>query len=115
MKTPKRPAQTPEERRHARLGWMLLEWKIMYYYPEMIAEELQDGLTVDDEIFDQYELEYLHLCVKLGKENTISHKYGPDNWDGLIGEGMQEVDFGRPSVQLVLSKYGVKQKKGARQ
>lgn len=91
---------TEDKQRHALISWSLIEWKLMYYYPEKIAPEFHEKLTVPDAIYDQMEQEYLLLCERLDLPNTLVHK--------VEGAGMVEVDFTKPSVKLVLSKYGIR-------
>lgn len=97
-----------DNRRYIWLSWRLIEWKLMYYYPEKVAEEFHEMLSISDDIYDQYELEYLKLCRKLNLPNTVVHK----SYAGfkVMGDGMFEVDTTRPCVQLVLGKYGEKKK-----
>lgn len=114
---------TPEYKRYVMLGWLLIEWKLMYYAPHLVAEKFHDMLTVDDEAYDAYEREYMTLCKVHRFNNTVVHKShgsglrmigemqaGEKPKDFVPGDGMFEVDFNRPSVQLVLSKYGDKSK-----
>lgn len=96
---------TPRER-HAELSWWLIERKLMYYYPHMVAPEHRAELECSDSLYDNREEEYVRLCVRLGLPNTVSHKHDPESTPGLTGEGMFEVDFSRPSVGLVLRRYG---------
>lgn len=95
--------------RWIRLAYMLIEHKIMYYYPELIKEGYRPGLTISDDTYDELEIEYLSLCKKLNASNTVVHKSYPGLEIGVDvrGEGMLEVDFSRPVVHLVMRKYGV--------
>lgn len=106
MKKNPNKIQSPEEKRYARLGWMLLEWQLMYYHPDKIAEKYHDVLTVDDDVYDRYEREYLSLCKQHGFVNSVVWKSYP----GFEGVALvsPEPDLNRPAVRLVLSKYGVR-------
>jgi hypothetical protein len=95
-----------DEIRHARLTWMLAAWKLAYYYPEMIKPELLEKYQVEDWVYDQHEVEYLTLCRKLGEVNTSVHKTYP-GFEDVENRAALEIDFNRPSVQLILSKIGV--------
>lgn len=92
---------------HIALSWWLIERKIMYYYPNRVNPRYHDKLSAPDSEYDKNERRYLKLCRELGLENTICHT-GHQGYDDVPGEGMFEVDFNRPSVQLIMQKYGVK-------
>lgn len=91
--------------RHTELSWKLIEYKIMYYYQDVIDEKYWHKLVIPDYLFDQLDKEYQNLCLKLNLPNTVSH----NRYNGISpkGEGMFEVDFDRPCVHLIMSKYGV--------
>lgn len=97
--------------RHVFLSWKIIEHKLMYYYPDKVAPEHHETLVISDESYDLLEKEYLSLCCALDLPNTVVHKGNsntPVNGEMVPkGDGMMEVDFSRPSVQLVLKKYGV--------
>ncbi len=93
-------------KRHAALCWSLIRHKIVYYYPELVAEKYQQKYSITDDEYDKLEKEYLTLCLRLGLENTVAHKTYPDIGE-VPGKGMMEVDFSRPSVTLVMSHIGV--------
>jgi hypothetical protein len=95
--------------RWIRLAYMLIEYKIMYYYPEVIKEGYHPGLTISDDEYDKLEIEYLTLCKKLNVANTVVHKGYPGLMLGedVKGDGMFEVDFTRPVVHLIMRKYGI--------
>lgn len=88
-----------ELQRFIKLGWSLIEAKIMYY--ENPIDLQGKGLEITDAEYDAMEHEYLKLCVKLGKKNTISH----DNY-AMYGleAGMMEVDWNRPSCSSALKR-----------
>lgn len=92
-------------RRYVELTYQLIEYKIMYYYPELIKEGYHPGLEISDDAYDALEVEYLKLCKELGQKNTVVHK----SYSGLKvdGPGMFEVDFTRPVVHLIMRKFGV--------
>ena len=90
--------------RFIEIGWDLIKYKLAYYYPDMISEEFLGELTIPDSEYDSLEKEYISLCRELKERNTIVHK----DQDDELGTGMFEVDFNRPCVHLVLSKYGRK-------
>lgn len=83
------------KKRFVKLSWDILRYKVLYYY--FYRSEISD-----DE-YDILEQEYLKLCIKLNKENTLVHKVYP-NISGYKGNGMMEIDLTRPSVQLVINK-----------
>lgn len=90
-----------DEYRFFFLSWRLIEYKIYYYYPHYVLEKYHDFLEVPDWHYDSLEREYLHLCKKLHRDNTVAH------WnEDVPGEGMFEVDFSRPGCRLILSKFG---------
>ena len=90
-----------------RLSWALIEYKVMYYRPELVHESRHYGLTISDATYDALEIKYLTLCRELGYQNTIVHKNYPDL--EVQGPGMMEIDEDRPSVQLVIGKLGTLQ------
>lgn len=99
---------TPDEKRHCELGWRLIEFKVCYYMPERVHRSRRDDYTIPDAEYDELECEYLRLCRKLGAINTVVHKQRPEFEDISYEFAMMEVDEGRSSVQLVLSKLGSK-------
>lgn len=86
------------------LSWRLLAHKLMYYYPEKVHPSWQKELDISDADYDALEQEYLRLCIKLGKPNTVA---GQSTVDGetVSGDGMTQLDLSRPSVSLVLFKH----------
>ena len=97
-------AAAPDRARHVQLSWALIEFKVMYYRPGLVHRSWHEGLTISDERYDEMEVEYLRLCRKLNRPNTVVHKRWPGF--GNLGVGMMEVDEARPSVQLVINKLG---------
>lgn len=98
-----------DRQRYIALAYMIIEYKIMYYYPELIREGFRPGLTISDDEYDKLEIEYLSLCKKLGLPNTVVHKCYPGLDEETIDwREMFEVDFTRPVVHLVMRKYGIK-------
>lgn len=95
------------KRRFIELSYHIIEYKITYYRPELIAEGYRDQLTISDDAYDALEMEYLRLCRDLKYPNTLVHKEYA-GIEGYKGDGMMEVDFTKPAVHLVLRKYGVK-------
>lgn len=95
---------TNDEKRFAELSWKLIEAKILYY--SCPAELINCGLEISDAEYDKMEHEYLSLCVKLNRPNTISH----DNYSLYPGleAGMMEVDWNRPSVSCALKRLYIK-------
>lgn len=65
-----------------KLSWELLRYKVAYY--------CFDTTLVADATYDKLEREYVKLCKKLKKPNTIQSMVG--------------VDLNRPSVMLVRDK-----------
>lgn len=100
---------TRAERRHVELSWRLIEYKAMYYAPELVHASWHDHLTVSDELYDGLEVRYLGLCRETGRPNTIVHKAYP-GYDDVPGDGMMEIDRDRPSVRLVLRKLAEKRR-----
>ena len=96
-----------DKRRFIELSYRIIECKILYYNEELIAPGYRERLGVTDEEYDKMEMEYLRLCKLLGYPNTVVHKSY-----GALGGGedtaMMEVDYTRPSVHLVLRKWGIK-------
>jgi hypothetical protein len=97
-------ALSAEEKEHIKLCWELIEYKITYYYPNLVDDSRILDYTIEDDLYDQKELRYLELCRLLKYTNTIVHKSYPGYEDLNTERAMFEVDFSRPSVQLVLSK-----------
>lgn len=92
------------------LSWKIIEWKLMYYNPELVKPEFHSQLEIPDYEYDAREEEYVNLCLELNKPNTVAHKWS-QSLDSpklrSLSEGtMVEPDLTRPSVQLVLKKYG---------
>ncbi len=100
------PENNKAKRRFIELTYRLIEYKIMYYYPEYIKAAYHSHLTIDDHSYDALEIEYLKLCLQLGYPNTIVHK-GYPGLEDVPGSGMEEVDFTRPAVHLIMRKWGV--------
>lgn len=105
MKLAGNESEEKDRARFCTLGWQLLEWKIAYYAPHFIQPDCLRGMEVEDSQFDGCSEEYLALCIKRGWRNTICHSGQLVGY--TEGPGMFEVDFSRPCVRLVLSKYGV--------
>jgi len=84
--------------------WSIIEYKIYYYYPELVHPSWHKKLTIHDDLYDELERQYLRLCFALKCFNTNVHKVHFEWQDNT--HAMFEVDFDRPSVQLVLSKIG---------
>lgn len=87
------------------LGWKIIEYKLFYYYLEMIHEDWHLELTINDDLYDDLERKYLRLTYALKLVNYDVHKIH-FNWqtEEFQEYAMFEVDFTRPSVNLVLSK-----------
>lgn len=86
------------------MGWRLIEWRLAYYYPELVHEKLRPMYVVPDWMFDQYEQRYLTLCYLLGEINYNAHKI-PERFRTTVHHAESiELDFERPSVQLVCNK-----------
>lgn len=98
--------ETPEYKRYVQIGWQIIEYKVAYYMPERVAETKRERYTISDALYDELEIEYLTLCKKLGKPNTLVHKTYPGFEDVDHSKAMMEIDIERPSVQLVLEKLG---------
>lgn len=89
-------------KRFIKLGWKIIEAKILYYDPPAELEQYANDNMLTDYEYDQMEVEYLRLCKELGEQNTVVHK----EYSGLEvdGDGMMEVDWTRPSVNCALNK-----------
>lgn len=96
---------SPDHKRHIELGWKIIEWKVAYYKPEAVHKTRQADCELHDDLYDQYEQEYLRLCLKLGRDNTVVHK-SYESIGEVPGDGMFEIEEARPSVKLVLAKLG---------
>lgn len=92
-----------KEERHAKLSWLIIEHKILYYAPRGLSEDFIAGYAISDAEYDDMEKEYLGLCRDLGFSNSVVHKKHP-GYEDVLGDGMNEVDFSRPSVQLAYEK-----------
>jgi len=88
--------QTKEEARCITLSWKLLEYRLMYYCPEMIAKKFHKELEIPDSEYDKLERKYFKLCKKLKMKNSFEYMVG--------------ISLKNPSVQLVLSRYGKKKR-----
>jgi hypothetical protein len=93
-----------DKKRHIKLSWDLIGYKLYYYHPEKVHKSWHKYLDISDGDYDELEREYLRLCLKLGVDNTVA---GQTEVDGkrVSGEGMQEIDFDRPSCQSALKKH----------
>jgi len=89
------------------LGWWLIERKLFYYYPDLVHKDWWKELTVPDDIYDEVERNYIKYVFALKLQNFNVHKtYYQWQDDEFQRHAMFEVDFTRPSVQLVCSKLG---------
>lgn len=93
-------------KRFINLGWSLIEYKLVYYYPDLINPDMLRKYTISDLEYDALEIEYLHLCKKLKYPNRHVHK-SYSGFEDVEDQSQFEIDFDRPSVQLVLSKLGI--------
>jgi hypothetical protein len=94
-----------DEERFVELSWALIEFKFCYYKPEGVHVTRKARYEIPDDVYDQLEQEYLRLCLKLDRPNTVAHKSYADIGE-VPGEGMFEIDMNRPSVQRVARKLG---------
>ena len=89
------------------LGWKILEYKLFYYYPDLVHNSWWNKLTVDDLVYDELEKEYLRLSFALKYPNYNVHKiYFKWQNEEFQKYSKIELDFVRPSVQLVAAKLG---------
>lgn len=96
------------------LNWKIIEWKLMYYRPDLIAQKYHKELTIPDSEYDERCEEYLWLCLQLKKPNTVVHQWRASMDDKIapISKNvMLEPDLKKPGVRLVLSKYGTNRAK----
>jgi hypothetical protein len=100
------PRISKARQRHIDLGWKIIEWKLMYYRPEMVHPSWRADLTISDEDYDEAEQDYLYHCAKYKLPNTVVHKTYPGLEKIDYRHAMVEVDLSRPSVQLVVKKLG---------
>lgn len=92
---------SPSEARFNFLSWEIIKHKLLYYYPH--KRYLSKFKPISDDEYDAMEREYLELCVKLGRPNTVVHKeYAGIDVD--YSQAMMEVDLERPSVRCVQDK-----------
>jgi hypothetical protein len=77
-------------KKFSQLSWKILEWKLIYYHPNLIHTSWFKKLSIEDREYDHYEDEYKTLASKLGLKPTASDMVG--------------FDESRPSCKLVLSK-----------
>lgn len=80
------------------LSWEILKNKVLYYRPT--NKYLKKYKMVSDEEYDNMEIEYLKLCLTLGKPNTLVHKEYEEFKEA--GVGMMEIDQDRPSVRFMI-------------
>jgi len=98
-----------KRKRFIKLGWKLIEAKIMYYQPPPeLASYVEDNMPTDEE-YDKMEQEYLQLCIDLDEENTVVHK-DYSGFENVRGDGMVEIDTTRPSVDVALQKLYIEAK-----
>ena len=90
------------------LTWKLIEYKVAYYLPDRVHYSRRDDYDIPDAEYDELEREYLTLCRKFDRPNTLVHKGYPGFEDIDNKHAMMEVDESRYSVQLVLSKLGTR-------
>lgn len=98
-------------KKHARLGWRILECKLMYYHSVFVDKKYHKKLEISDAEFDALSREYLTLCLDNGFENSVCHenaglRISEDKWNEITKINTMEVDFNRPSVKLIILKYG---------
>jgi hypothetical protein len=96
--------EVDDEQKFIQLSWDLIGYKLFYYHPELVHDSWKSKLDIPDSTYDEKEKDYLRLCLKLEKENTVA---GQTKVDGrtVPGEGMTELDDSRPSVSLAKFKY----------
>lgn len=76
------------------LSWRILEHKLMYYHPNLIALEHWGKLVIPDDIYDVLKNTFLKMSIEL---NGI---------ESVLAVGTSGIDLEKPSVKLVLRKYG---------
>lgn len=89
--------KSESEQRFIELGWKLMEWKLMYYRPDLVHRDWHVQLSVNDQIYDKNENEYRELAKTLGREPTAVD--------------MVDFDTTRPSSRLILDKFSQAKKK----
>jgi hypothetical protein len=90
-----------DKKRFIKLGWELIEFKILYYQPPPELQAYAEEVLPTDEKYDLLEQEYLGLCRTLDKPNTVVHK-AYVGFEDVKGEGMMEIDWNRKSVDCAL-------------
>lgn len=96
--------RSEEEKEFAQLSWRMIEWRLAYYYPDLLKSEYLTEFTIEDLEYDRHEQRYLELCRLTGSANYHVHKNCPAD---IEDRSVMEIDLERPSVKLVLSKIGL--------
>jgi hypothetical protein len=81
------------------LSWAILKHKVLYYRPSDKYVASRASVITDDQ-YDALEQEYLGLCVRLGRPNTLVHKECSET--EIAGVGMMEVTTSRRSVNFMV-------------
>lgn len=74
-----------------RLGWMLIEWKLLYYREDLVHPTWREDLRVPDATYDKYEDQYKNLAKRLNKTPTATD--------------MVDFDPDRAACRLVIKKF----------
>ena len=93
--------------RHWRLQLLIIMCRLCDHHPELIQKKYRKEFTVSDAYFFSLEREYLRLCVKISKPNTLVRNTYP----GITGyETPKKVKSGpmldKPGVRMLLQRYG---------
>lgn len=78
-------------------SWKIIEYKLMYYRPDLVHDSWHKDLTISDSDYDKIEEEYIKMCRELKLTPTVTEMVG--------------IDLTRPSCKLVLSKLSKKKEK----
>jgi len=73
-----RPTSENVHKEYVKLSWQLLEYKCMYYNPELVHPDNRAKYTVKDAVYDSLEAKYKEICVKYGYKPTASEMVGFD-------------------------------------
>jgi len=80
-----------KEKEFIKLGWRILECKLLYYLPELVDPVMLRKYSVSDLVYDSMEDEYKKLAVELNHIPTVTN--------------MVDFDLTRASCRLVLNKF----------
>lgn len=77
--------------RFIELSWKLLEYKLFYYRPDLVAKKYIKQLTISDNVYDSLENEYKWLARTFNMTPSVTDMVG--------------FCIDKPCCRLVYSKY----------